>query len=120
MHLAIIMNEQDHVATLLTDVDLGSDVTVINKANEVIDRIVAADEIPFGNKLAIKDLVHGEQVSKYGYHIGVTRCAIKKGELVHVHNLKSQKVDIPEITATEVLKLMGVKKEMQWEDTDAV
>ena len=120
MHFAMRVNDQDHVATLLTNVEAGVEVIVTDKYNQEISRVVLRDRIPFGNKVAITELKHGDLVYKYGYPIGVTRCMVQEGELVHVHNLKSQKVDIPEITANEVLKLMGVENEMQWEDSNEV
>ncbi len=46
--------------------------------------------IPFGHKAALCDIGKGEPVVKYGFPIGVATCAIKKGEHVHTHNLKSQ------------------------------
>lgn len=46
-------------------------------------------EIPLGHKVALRDLAEGEAVTEYGVTIGRTRCAIRTGELVHTHNIRS-------------------------------
>ena len=50
--------------------------------------VVLRGERP-GHKLAVRDIAEGEPVIKYGYPIGVASRAIKKGEWVHSHNLRS-------------------------------
>ena len=42
-----------------------------------------------GHKYALRDIAEGENVIKYGMPIGHATCAIKKGEHVHVHNVKT-------------------------------
>ena len=42
-----------------------------------------------GHKYALRDIAKGENVIKYGMPIGHATCAIKKGEHVHVHNVKT-------------------------------
>ena len=42
-----------------------------------------------GHKYALRDIAEGENVVKYGMPIGHASCAIKKGEHVHVHNVKT-------------------------------
>ena len=42
-----------------------------------------------GHKYARRDIAEGENVIKYGMPIGHATCAIKKGEHVHVHNVKT-------------------------------
>jgi (2R)-sulfolactate sulfo-lyase subunit alpha len=51
----------------------------------------AAGDIPIGHKLAIKPLKENDTVIKYGVDIGRTVAAIKPGEHVHVHNLKTKR-----------------------------
>lgn len=51
----------------------------------------AASDIPIGHKLAIKPLKENDTVIKYGVDIGRTVAAIKPGEHVHVHNLKTKR-----------------------------
>ncbi len=42
-----------------------------------------------GHKYALRDIAEGENVIKYGMPIGHATCAIKKGEHVHAHNVKT-------------------------------
>jgi (2R)-sulfolactate sulfo-lyase subunit alpha len=48
-------------------------------------------DIPLGHKIALKDLKEGDTILKYGHDIGKVVKPIKKGEHVHVHNVKTKK-----------------------------
>jgi (2R)-sulfolactate sulfo-lyase subunit alpha len=49
------------------------------------------DDIPIGHKVALTDLALGDGVIKYGVDIGKLVAAVKKGQHVHVHNLKTRR-----------------------------
>ncbi len=49
------------------------------------------DDIPIGHKVALKDLNVGDTVIKYGVDIGKVVAPIKKGEHLHVHNVKTKR-----------------------------
>ncbi|MDE6942022.1 MAG: altronate dehydratase family protein, partial [Lachnospiraceae bacterium] len=53
-------------------------------------------EIPAGHKFALADLAEGVPVIKYGFSIGNTTAAVKKGEWIHTHNLKTGLGDLLE------------------------
>ena len=53
--------------------------------------IQSIDEIPLGHKIAMVDLKEGDTIIKYGHDIGKGVKSIKKGEHVHVHNVKTKK-----------------------------
>ena len=55
------------------------------------DNIQSVDEIPLGHKIAMLDLNEGDTILKYGHDIGKVVKSIKKGEHVHVHNVKTKK-----------------------------
>ena len=44
-----------------------------------------------GHKIAMIDLKEGDTILKYGHDIGKVVKSIKKGEHVHVHNVKTKK-----------------------------
>ena len=46
-------------------------------------------DIPLGHKIALRDLETEDSVTKYGHDIGRVVAAIKTGEHVHIHNLKT-------------------------------
>ena len=59
--------------------------------NDKTVNIQSADEIPLGHKIAMADLAEGDTIIKYGHDIGKVVKSIKKGEHVHVHNVKTKK-----------------------------
>jgi (2R)-sulfolactate sulfo-lyase subunit alpha len=48
-------------------------------------------DIPIGHKLALQDLSEGDTVIKYNTDIGKVVAPIKKGEHLHVHNVKTKR-----------------------------
>ena len=53
--------------------------------------IKSLNEIPLGHKIAMIDFKEGDTIIKYGHDIGKVVKSIKKGEHVHVHNVKTKK-----------------------------
>ncbi len=62
---------------------------VINEKDSVAVTLTGEGNIPAGHKIALKDISRGEKIIKYGEVIGVAKEDIKKGDWVHVHNVKS-------------------------------
>lgn len=52
-------------------------------------KLKVIENVPLGHKVALSDMKKGERVLEYKEPIGQTFKAIKKGEHVHVHNIKS-------------------------------
>lgn len=73
------INLNDNVAIALRDISKG----------EIIDDIKIEDEIPRGHKIALVDVNIYDDIIKYGNPIGHAKKAIKVGEHVHTHNLKT-------------------------------
>ena len=84
---AILMNEKDNVATLLVEVEPGQPVRI--EAGGQNYTLQANDHIPYGHKIAIKDIDNAGEVIKYGEVIGRSTDHIQQGCHVHVHNLES-------------------------------
>ena len=84
---AIIMNEKDNVATLLTDVDKNDVVQV--RVREKLTEVRMQGKIQFGHKFAIREINKGENVIKYGEPIGQATQDIEEGQHVHIHNVES-------------------------------
>lgn len=51
--------------------------------------VTAAEEIPQGHKIALTDIPQGQSIVKYGFAIGHASAAIRAGDWVHVHNVKT-------------------------------
>jgi altronate dehydratase small subunit len=92
---AIMMNEKDNVATLLTDADKNDVVQV--RVREKLTEVRVQGKIQFGHKFAMKKISKGENVIKYGEPIGQATQDIEEGQHVHVHNVESLRArgDLP-------------------------
>jgi len=77
-----VMNFKDNVATAVRDLTAGEKV----KTEDGLE-IELLNDIPFGHKVAIKDIAENSEVIKYGEPIGITTKSIKTGEHTHVHNV---------------------------------
>jgi altronate dehydratase small subunit len=86
---AIVMKAADNVATVVDNIEPGTDVVAdINEKNVSIC-INIKEKIPFGHKFALADIKKGEKIIKYGEVIGIATADIQSGQYVHVHNLDS-------------------------------
>ena len=59
--------------------------------NDETVKVEAKDEVLLGHKVALKDLAVGDTIIKYGNDIGKVVQEIRKGEHVHVHNVKTKR-----------------------------
>jgi altronate dehydratase small subunit len=84
---AIILSKTDNVAVALTAIRKGQTVKVVyGKETYCIE---SAEDIPIYHKLSLREFCPGDKIFKYGEVIGEVTQAIKKGEHVHIHNLKT-------------------------------
>lgn len=89
------INANDNVAVVLADVLTAGDVVELDG-----QRVVVQQEVARGHKVALVDMGVGQQVVKYGYPIGHLTQAVKAGEWIHTHNLKSDLCDNLKYTYT--------------------
>lgn len=82
---AIIINNNDNVATARAEIPVGTILILGNNS------ITVRDNIPFGHKLALKNIPKGEPIIKYGQRIGIAIKDIFPGELVHIHNVSGER-----------------------------
>ncbi|MEM1546626.1 MAG: UxaA family hydrolase [Candidatus Methanomethylicia archaeon] len=101
---AIKMNPKDNVATAIENIGLGSIVVIISADGEVVDRVEAKREVPFGHKIAITNIKSGENIVKYGETIGRAIRDIERGEYVHIHNIESLRMPLPQYLRREMGK----------------
>ncbi|NIS61398.1 MAG: D-galactarate dehydratase [Proteobacteria bacterium] len=83
---ALILAKADNVATAIAEIEPGAEVPV--RLGKELRTVKALERVPFGFKMAIADIPKGNQVIKYGEPIGKASTDIKKGNLVHIHNLE--------------------------------
>jgi len=54
-------------------------------------KVQSKSDIPIGHKVALRDYKPGDTVIKYGVDIGKVVAPIKRGEHLHVHNVKTKR-----------------------------
>ena len=82
---AIVMKPIDNVATVTEEIEAGTDILV--SVDGTMHIIHVLNKIPFGHKVAIRDIAVDEKIIKYGEVIGAASRNIRVGEHTHVHNL---------------------------------
>jgi (2R)-sulfolactate sulfo-lyase subunit alpha len=84
----LIHNEGDQVGVAVQDVEPGRIRAVYMDSDREVE-LEASEPIPLGHKIALTDLEAGVTVTEYSVPVGFTRQAIRRGALVHTHNLRS-------------------------------
>ena len=88
----IIHDEKDNVGVVVIEkITPNQDCNCWIMENDKSTKIQSKNEILLGHKIAMIDLNEGDTILKYGHDIGKVVKKIKKGEHVHVHNVKTKK-----------------------------
>ena len=94
MKKIIKINGNDNVIIALETLYPGDKInSELLKDNQ---QITVLQEIPSGHKIAIKPILQGENIIKYGFPIGHASQAIQVGEHVHTHNVKTNLGELDE------------------------
>lgn len=107
---AIRLSETDNVATLLVDAGKGDTITIISDRNETLATVTLLQAIPFGNKVALTPFAEGDNLVKGGCRVGRAICEIPVGQLVHVQNIRSLRLDIPAPVIREIIRQMAIEE----------
>ena len=78
----IIINSKDNVAIALEEIKQG-EMVLLPGGGE----FTTLAAIPYSHKVALTDILKGENIIKYGEMIGIATEDICKGRWVHTHNL---------------------------------
>ena len=81
---AIRIHPNDDVAVAIQPLAAGEEIVVDG------ERIVAAEAVAPGHKLALRQIEPGSAITKYGYPIGEATALIAAGAWVHSHNLRTR------------------------------
>ena len=79
----LLLSEHDNVLVTCASLRNGDIVSLDG------DAVTVRADAPVGFKIARRDLAPGEKVLKYGAIIGSATAAIRRGDVVHLHNMKS-------------------------------
>jgi altronate dehydratase len=77
----LLLNEQDNVGVARVPIPAGAELVVMGHT------LTALESISPGHKLALKPILAGEQITKYGESIGKATQEILPGAWVHAHNV---------------------------------
>ncbi|HEY5531019.1 MAG TPA: UxaA family hydrolase [Candidatus Anoxymicrobiaceae bacterium] len=80
--LMLKVNERDNVAVALREIVAGTEVEVPGRGV-----LKAADDIPYGHKIALEEIPEGHPVVKYGETIGLASTHVPEGGWVHTQNM---------------------------------
>lgn len=92
MKNALIIDAKDNVAVVIEQVQRGGSVICERGGQEI--SLTALEDITIYHKVALCDIAQGEPVVKYGEHIGIASCGIRRGEHVHIHNLEGRRENL--------------------------
>jgi len=79
----IRITPKDDVAVCTQELEAGEKVTIGGTT------VTALEKIPFGHKIALRDIKKSENIIKYGFPIGHATEDIKAGSHIHSHNLQT-------------------------------
>lgn len=90
MKKVFVIEKEDNVGTAVREsISNGDTVGTDGRVTDVT--VVARANIPYGHKVALRDIAKGSTVMKYGLSIGTAIADIKAGDHVHVHNVESNR-----------------------------
>ena len=81
--VALLLAEDDTVATAVDDLSAGREITYDGRT------VRLTEDVPFGHKVALTEIAAGDEVRKYGEVIGRATEAVAPGEWVHTQNCES-------------------------------
>lgn len=89
---AVLHDAKDTVAVAVVEgLTAGTELNAWIMDEDKIIHVRAAQDIPIGHKVAIKDMAVGDTVYKYGVDIGRVVAPIQAGQHAHVHNIKTKR-----------------------------
>jgi (2R)-sulfolactate sulfo-lyase subunit alpha len=87
----LIHEDKDNVGVAVVDIKAGKKSAGRSLHGKAKPKLKALMDIPLGHKIALQNFEVGDTVIKYGEDIGKVVKAIKKGQHVHVHNVKTKR-----------------------------
>jgi len=85
----LLLDPKDTTAVALTPLQPGT-VVEVRRGGDTM-QVMVETLIPFGHKVAVAPMAAGDPVVKYGEVIGFATTAIRPGQHVHVHNVRSDR-----------------------------
>ena len=89
LKIALKVDDKDNVATIFANGIKDGMVVELRDKKGNCEQVTVIGDVPYGHKIAVRDIKKGEHIMKYGESIGGASVDIKKGEYVHVHNMEA-------------------------------
>lgn len=87
----LVHEKADSVGVATVDIKAGETARGLYMDSQEPVEIEALQDVPLGHKIALQDHAVDSGVIKYGEDIGRVVQVIKKGEHVHIQNLKTRR-----------------------------
>ncbi|MDC7286574.1 UxaA family hydrolase [Blautia schinkii] len=87
LKLALKVDDKDNVATIFANNIMDNTEVEIRDKKGNTETVHVIGDIPYGHKIAARDIKAQEPIMKYGESIGAAVADIRKGEYVHIHNM---------------------------------
>jgi (2R)-sulfolactate sulfo-lyase subunit alpha len=88
----LVHDRRDNVGVVVVEgLTAGTDMLCVVTEDNSDFHAAANQDVPIGHKVALTDLAVGDTVIKYGHDIGRVVAPIRKGDHVHIHNLKTKR-----------------------------
>ncbi len=85
--IALHVNFVDNVATLFAQTTHpGMEIRVFSPDGSSTEAVLTSI-VPYGHKIATREIKKGEHIIKYGEIIGIATSDIFTGDYVHIHNI---------------------------------
>ena len=87
----LVHEKTDTVGVATVDIKAGEVAKGLYMDTQEGIEVKALQDIPLGHKIALQDQKVDDTVLKYGHDIARVVADFKKGEHVHIHNLKTKR-----------------------------
>ena len=88
----LVHSPMDNVGVVVVeDLKAGTKMDGVITETDSTTEVVANHDIPIGHKLALRDLKKGDTVIKYGEDIGKIVTDAKRGDHIHIQNMKTKR-----------------------------
>ena len=88
----LVHDHKDNVGVVVVEeLKAGTTMTCVITHDDSDFELMSNHDVLIGHKIALTDLDVGDTIFKYGEDIGKVIAPIRKGEHVHVHNVKTKR-----------------------------
>lgn len=88
----LVHSPKDNVGVVVVEgLKAGTKMQGVITENDTTTEATANHDIPIGHKIALKDFKKGDTVIKYGADVGKIVADAKRGDHIHIQNLKTKR-----------------------------